>query len=224
MPANPPLIQAGDVATFAPKLSLSNAADAAQIALLVGEVSDMARNFCDRDWWIQSYNEQYYGKNNRVLMLKNRPITAVTSITVADAGGNTVLSPAPTDTNGNPIPSRISSAGGYASYWFGPQAIYLGGGGAFPDSTFPNIYVQYSAGYASLTGGLGSTPDYASIPADVKLALIKEVVFRYEESKRVGLKASSEGGQQTASYSTAPVDPETKMLLASWKRTWRAGF
>ncbi len=224
MAANPPLVQAGDVATFAPKLSLSNAADAAQITLLLGEVSDMARNFCDREWWIQTYSEQYYGKNNKVLMLKNRPVTAVASITVADGSGNTVLNPVPTDTNGNPIPSQPSATGGYAGYWFGPQAIYLGVGAPFPDSTFPNVYVSYTAGYASLTGGTGSTPDYASIPADVKLAIIKEVVFRYEESKRVGLKANSEGGQQTASYSTAPIDPESKMLLASWKRTWRGGF
>lgn len=213
MAANAPLIQAGDVATYAPKLSLSNSGDAAQINLLLGEVSDMARRFCGREWWIGTYNEQYWGKNSVSLMLRNTPVTSVTTVTISGCGGNTVLSPASTDTNGNPI----TSGGGY---WNDTRAIYLGGGCRFPDSTYPNVYVAYTAGYASLTGGPNSTPDYLSIPADVKLALIKEVVFRYNESKRVGLKSESEGNQQTASYNTGPLDPEAMMLLKKWRRMW----
>jgi hypothetical protein len=213
MAGKPPLIQAGDVAIYATQMGLSNAVDNGLVQQLVGEVSDMARRFCSRDWWINPYSEQYYGKNSKVLLLKNRPITAITSITVASGGGNCVLAAVPTDPNGNPIPSSFG-------YWFDEKAIYLGACAVFPDSTFPNVYVQYSAGYASLTAGTSDTPDYASIPQDLKMALIKETVFRYEESKRVGIRSETEGQGQTSSFNTGPLDPQCAMILKNWRRTW----
>jgi hypothetical protein len=113
----------------------------------------------------------------------------------------------------------MPSTGGYGAYWNDDKTIYLGAGGPFPDSRFPNVYIQYSAGYASLTGN-GGSPDYASIPQDIKMELIKETIFRYEESKRVGLRTTSEGNQQSSSYNTGPLDPEVAMILKSWRRTW----
>lgn len=218
-----PLIQPGDVAIYAPKLNLNDPVDQAITYQLCAEVSDMARRYCDAEWWITSFNEQYWGKNQNVLMLKHRPVTAVTTVTIADGSGNFVLSPAPLDTNGNPIPSQVPATASYASYWFDYRAIYLGVGAPFPDSVFPNVYVNYSAGYASLTGGPSGSPDYASIPQDLKMALIKEVIFRKTESQRVGIKSVSDGNQQTSSYLTGPLDPQAKQLLQKYRRTWGAG-
>jgi len=228
MAANPPLIQAGDIAVYAPKLNLNDPVDQAIVSQLCVEVSDMARSYCSTDWWIQTYNEQYWGKNNKVLLLKHRPVTAITTITVADGSGNYVLTPAPLDTNGNPIPSQMSGTQGYASYWFDYRGIYLGAGAPFPDCRHPNVFVTYLAGYASLTGGPvvagNGTPDYASIPGEVRMALIKEAIFRKTESQRVGLRSVSDGNQQTSSYMTNPMDPQAKALLGPYRRTWGVGL
>jgi hypothetical protein len=233
MAANPPLIQAGDVAVYAPKLNLNDPVDMAIVTQLCGEVSDMARNYCVTDWWIMPYKEQYYGKGNKVLMLKHRPIVTITYVTIRDGSGNQPLTPAPVDVNGDAIPAQVSSTQSYGSYWFDYRALYLGSGIPFPDGHLdigpsPNVVVSYTAGYASLTGGpvVGGTgtPDYASIPADVKQALVKEVIFRKTESQRVGLKSVSDGNQQTSSYMTAPLDPQAKALLGPYRRVWGTGL
>jgi hypothetical protein len=224
-----PLIQPGDVAIYAPKLNLNDPVDQAITSQLCAEVSDMARKFCDAEWWIMPFYEQYWGKNGKVLMLKHRPIVSITNITIADGSGNWPLVPAPTDTFGNPIPSMVSSVQSYGAFWFDKFSVYLGAGTPFPDGHFdigtgPNIFVNYTAGYASLTGGPNAGPDYASIPTDLRMGLIKEVVFRKTESQRVGLKSVGDGQGQTSSYSTAPLDPQAFQLIKKYRRTWGAGL
>lgn len=354
-----PLITAGDVAIYATQLGLSNSVDNALVTQLVGEVSDMARHFCDRDWWIKAAWEQLFGKNGTLVKPRNVPIQAITQVTIGNGCGNWSLSPIATDSLGNPFPNSVG-------YWFDERGIYLGGGWRFTDSRTPNVYLTYSSGHASLTGALensftftalsfantnanftlptppqtiglagsapapalsaassggalatatyyvvyvpilwsvpfasatsallalqaaGSSgpvfnallgpasaqssvlvtgptgsiaasgpaissppapvlgwlwaisttsggpytlaglatgqPDFAAIPQDVKQALIKECVFRYQEVSRVGIKSSSEGGQQTASYNTGPLDPQACALLSRWRRVWGAGL
>lgn len=352
-----PLIQPSDVAIYATQLNISNPVDNALIGQLVGEVSDMARHFCDRDWWIAARWEQTFGKNGTLVKPRDVPIKGVTQVSIGNGMGNWHLSPVATDPYGNPFPNSVG-------YWNDEKGIYLGGGWRFTDSRTPNVYLTYTSGYASLTGattnsfsftslalannnanfilapapstitaqgnapaptltpsGTGGSlatgtyyvvyvpvlwtvpfatpaaslisilpangvgplfstmlgtasaqtsvavsgptasisasapatapspalgwlwaisqtsggpytvaglatgqPDYASIPQDVKQALIKETVFRYQEVSRVGIKSSAEGGQQTASYNTGPQDPQTCALLSRWRRTWGTGL
>lgn len=352
------LIQSSDVAIYATQLNLSNAIDNALVGQLLAEVSDMARMFCDREWWITPALEMTYGKNGTLVKPKNVPIKGVTQVTIGNGYGNWHLSPVATDPYGNPFPNTVG-------YWNDERGIYLGGGWRFTDSRTPNVYLTYTSGYASLTGassnsftftalsfannnanftlpsppatiavqgtgpaptltpattggtlatgtyyviyapilwsvpfatpaasllsvqaasggplfnatlgpasaqasvavtgptasisatgpvsasppipilgwlwGLSTTsggpytvaglstgqPDYGSIPQDLKQALIKELVFRYQEVGRIGIKGSAEGGQQTASYNTGPQDPQTLSILLRWRRTWGAGL
>lgn len=353
-----PLIKPADVAIYATGLGLSNPIDNGLVIQLVGEVSDMARHFCDRDWWIAANWEQTYGKSGTLVKPRNVPIKAVTQVTIGNGIGNWSMQPVAVDGFGNPFPNVVG-------YWNDEHGIYLGGGWRFSDSRTPNVYLTYTSGYASLTGALqnsftfsslafannnanftlptppssfpiqgsapaptltpsgtggslatgtyyviyvpvlwsvpfaaalssilpfqaasggpifnamlgaasaqsvvavsgptasisatapapasppipvlgwlwaiGTTsggpytlaglatgqPDYDSIPQDVKQALIKETVFRYQEVARVGVKSSSEGGQQTASYNTGPLDPQSCALLSRWQRTWGSGL
>lgn len=151
-----PYVQAGDVATELPGLS-NPSGSSAQLYALINSVSDQARTFCGREFWITNYTSTYRGRNNCEIFLKQTPITAVQVLELFDESQTFVLAPLATDVNGVPI-----VAGSPIGFWFDTTTIHLVGLRAL-HSERPNIYVSYSAGYA--VGPLTTTTVAFTVPA-----------------------------------------------------------
>lgn len=114
-----------------------------------------------------SYNEWFNGKNQSVLILPNRPITAISAVAI----------------NGNAIPA--STAFQVPGYSFDEIGIYL------RNYTFArglkNVNVQYTAGYASLI----------ALPAAIKMAVNELVWTKYASREWLGFRSKSLAGETT---------------------------
>jgi hypothetical protein len=199
-----PLVSITDVQALMPGAVTS--ADTAALTFLILAVSDYARNMTDREFWITNYTESYRGRNGGSIPLKQRPVTAVSGLSV----DNVSIYPSALDASNNPITS------GYG-FWFDNKAIYLGGGYRFRYSDFPNVVVSYSAGYATLG-------DYAGLKAavgDLYYALCLEVTNQYRHLSHVGLKSEGMQGQSTT-YDAESDLPQTQLILDNYRRTWMA--
>lgn len=195
---NTPLVTQSDVLALLPGAS----ADAG-LPILIAGVSDMARRYCSREFFVTNYAAWYRGSNNTDLMMKQTPIQSVTNVTIACSDGNLIISPVPTDANGFPL---IQADG----YFFSDKSISLGGVLRFPDSRIPNVFVSYSAGYCA-----SSNPN--GLPADLYEALCYECAARKRELDRLGLKSAAIGGETTV-YSVGAMQPQTKDVLNRYRR------
>jgi hypothetical protein len=199
-----PLVSSADVDALLPGALTS--ADASTITFLIASVSDYARNMTDREFWTTSYMESYRGRNGNSIPLKQRPVTAVSGLSV----DNVSVYPSALDAGNNPITS------GYG-FWFDSKSVYLGGGYRFRYSDFPNVLVSYTAGYATLG-------DYAGLKAavgDLYYALCLEVINQYKRLSHVGLKGESMQGQSTT-YDAESDLPQTQLILDNYRRSWMA--
>lgn len=174
--------------------------DQTTLNFLAGSVSDFARRFTGRDFWQNAYAETYRGRNNPGLFVRQTPIQSVQSLYV----NNVPVPAAPVDANDNPV---LMAWG----YWFTPNAIYLSGGGCFPDSVVPNVVANYTAGYAA-------TGTYADLPQDLYQALCEEVVNQYRALARIGIAREQQQGQ-SAQFNAGAVLPMTKCVLQAYRRT-----
>jgi hypothetical protein len=195
---NTPLVTQADVLALLPGAS----ADAG-LPILIAAVSDMARRYCSREFFVTNYSAWYRGSNNAELMMKQTPIQSVTTVTIAVSDGNLVISPVPVDSNGFPLPQA-------QGYYFSDKSLILGGGWTFPDSRVPNVFVNYSAGYCA-----SSNPE--GLPADLYAALCYECASRKRELDRLGLKSAAIGGE-TTTYSVAAMQPQTKDVMNRYRR------
>jgi hypothetical protein len=195
---NTPLVLASDVQS----LLAGSTADTA-MTMIIGGVSDLARKYCNREFFIANYIESYQGSNNARLMMRQTPIQAVTNVTMACGNGNLIISACTLDPNGNPFPQTLG-------YFFDSKAINLGGGLRFPYSQIPNVYISYSAGYTA-TG----TPQ--ALPADLYEVLCYECAIRHKELNRMGEKSENLGGSSTT-YSVLSLQAQTKDVLNRYRR------
>lgn len=117
-------------------------------------LSDFVRKYTGREFWITIWTENRRGNGGQALFLRNRPVQSVTTVEI----DNCQLAPVGTDTNGAPITNGNSQG-----FWNDDKAIYLACR-MFCYSRFtPNVFVNYSAGYAP--GPLISTPANFTVPA-----------------------------------------------------------
>ncbi len=136
-----------------------------QVNLLAGYVSDLARTYCGQQFLQGTYQEQYRGNGGVALVINQQPITAVTYLSV----NNCSIAACPQDANGAYL---VNSCG----YGFSGSELFLYGGQTFCRSDRPNVFVNYTAGYATVD----------NLPRDLYVALVSEAVWIYSELKRLG--------------------------------------
>lgn len=124
---------AGDlttVATFKAWASISSVSDDALLGLVITRLSAAINNHLNRALLSASYSEVYDGRGGQVLMLRNRPVTAVASLSI----------------DGITIPAATTRP--IVGYAFDATALYLSEGYAFARG-LRNVAVTYTAGYAT---------------------------------------------------------------------------
>lgn len=124
----------GDFTTLADLksyLNLNNTNDDALLARMISAGSAFLVTYLARDILSNTYSEMRNGNGSNRMMLKNSPVTAVSSITVY----------------GQTIPSG-GAAGVKTGYWFDSKQIYLYG---YQFSLgHGNVVINYTAGYSTI--------------------------------------------------------------------------
>jgi len=105
--------------------------DDAALALLITGVSGMVEEYLNRTILSAPYTETRSGRGTSLMVLRNHPIIAVTSVTVSDV----VLTQATNTT--------------MTGWRFFSDSIMLNGGDIFPIG-LANIVIVYTAGYATV--------------------------------------------------------------------------
>ncbi|MBP2638375.1 MAG: hypothetical protein H6Q72_4282 [Firmicutes bacterium] len=112
-------------------LNLSNTTSDAFLSRLISAASAFVVTWVKRDLLSASYTEQRNGNGSCRMMLKNTPVTAVSSLTV----------------NGHSIPAS-TQPGISPGYWFDDKMLYVKGY-SFPNG-FGNVTIDYTAGYTTV--------------------------------------------------------------------------
>ena len=123
---------AGDLTTLADVkayLSIAGSADDALLADLITKCSFAVGNYLNRNLLSQSYVERYDGQDGPLLMLRNTPVTAVTSLALNG------VALAPTD-------------GVTVGYGLAPNYVY--GVGLRFSRGIQNVAISYTAGYSAV--------------------------------------------------------------------------
>jgi uncharacterized phiE125 gp8 family phage protein len=177
--------------------ALSNV-DAALLTSLLQAASAFVEHYCDRSFLSAAYTETISGKGTHVLYLRQRPVTAITSVVITDSSGATETVPA-SDYALRAEAARLE----LLPYFVG---IY----GTFPPGRL-NVAVAYTAGYA-----VGSIPD------DLQEAVIQVTLQMHGLSNRKDAAIASETlGTYSVSYadlaSGVAVTPLIAELLNPYK-------
>jgi len=112
-------------------LNLSNTTSDAFLSRLISAASAFVVTWVKRDLLSASYTEQRNGNGSCRIMLKNSPVTAVSSLAI----------------NGLNI-SASTQPGISPGYWFDDKMLYVHGY-SFPLG-FGNVSIEYTAGYTTV--------------------------------------------------------------------------
>ena len=207
------------------QLTYSNAGNgtvAALIDQLITDGSAEIERYCGRTFNTATFTEYYDGTATPYLLLKQAPVTSITSVSFIDADGNATAyesnqykyesSTGKLDLIGN-LWGGIGGGwtGASPNYSWGNLSGYMGPaynrdfGTAFP-AGFQNIKVVYVAGYSS-------------IPSDLQRAATTYVVGLYL-NRRANLALASDAGAGRKMDQRSPAEQWEHMtqLLNPWKR------
>ena len=98
---------------------------------MVTQFSDYVRTYCQRDFDQRTYTESRDGNRASVMMLRNYPVTSVTSLSI----------------NGVSVPAATSVY--TCGYMFDSSRLVLQGGSIFCTGLL-NVQIVYQAGYATI--------------------------------------------------------------------------
>lgn len=118
-------------AKFKAWASIASASDDTLIGEAITRVSTAVNNYLNRSLNSASYSEVYDGRGGHVLMLRNRPVTAVASLSI----------------DGVAVPLATSRP--FNGYTFDSTALYALGSYSFTRD-YRNVAVSYTAGYVTI--------------------------------------------------------------------------
>jgi uncharacterized phiE125 gp8 family phage protein len=166
-----------------------------ELVATLNRISKAMETYCDRKFYIQERTEYYRGTGTNTLVLYQYPITSVSGVWIStsrtwDATTLTASSDYFINNNANALIMYNSD---------------------FTAEEYENIRVIYSAGLFSST---------ATVPADLKMACLKEAsrMYRTRNDKGYSSRSSdSAGGVDTVSFITAEFTPETLSILQRYR-------
>ncbi len=187
----PALVTSAEVNAYANVAS----ADADYAAALIGPVSDAIEKFLGYKIVAQDYVRTWSGTGTRTLVLPDRPLISVASVTIS----------------GRPCPAGSWGPSGQTEGWFAElnaAAVSLSGTWQFWRGT-QNVTIAYRAGYE---------PD--KIPKDLKQACLEWVKFLLGRKDRALDVTSEKAGGQSLTYggALAPMPALTGVLLGPHRR------
>lgn len=164
------IISTSDFKTFR---NISVSTYDALIGVLIGAGQAQAERYCDRVFDTATYTEKYDGNRTNTLVLRNIPVTTLTSISTIDSSGNTSALDSTSYTY--EAATGIVKPCGDAWGWYDatdtdPQDRRWGDVPAFGKG-HQNYQVVYTGGYSSGT-----------MPADLKLAMYLYVGDLFENA------------------------------------------
>lgn len=174
------------LATLKAYVGITDSAADAVLTSMITRASTLVCRYIGRDEvFTKSKTETLNGNGGSFLMLKLRPITAITSVTV----------------NGTVIPP--SAGAGQPGYLFDERGVYLVG--YVFSRGVQNVTIVY-------TGGIDqSHPDVAIL----EQATMEIVFLKWKRRDHVDLQSTSMNGIQTASYTMKDIPAESKLALSS---------
>lgn len=137
------------------------------LTMLIDAASALVEEYLGYSPLQASHNEWFNGKNNAVLLLPNRPVTAIASLTI----GTRVV----------PLSTAFNNPG----YSFDEIGVYLRSY-VFARGLL-NINIQYTAGYNGV----------AALPAAIKTAVAELVWTKYASREWLGYRSKSLAGETT---------------------------
>jgi len=138
-----------------------------ELTALINRISKSMETYCDREFYIQEHTQTYKGTGTNTLPLRQYPITAVSGVWSSSSrtwDSDTLVA-------ADDYYNNDDSIVWYESY--------------FPIYSYETIQVIYTAGLFSTT---------ATVPADLKLACMKEVSRAYKHIDDIGVTTRSENG------------------------------
>ena len=166
---------------------------------LIPKVSAAIEAYCSRTFGQASYTENRNGNGADRIMVRNLPLTAVTSVMV-----DTVPIPA--------APDAVSFG-----YVFDDSTIYIRAGRKLspPPAGYLGAYpVCFSRGVQNIA--LAYTGGYATIPPDVNQAACEWISFKTAKRSRLD-KKSEVLAQQTVSFDLSGMPDTVKALLFTYR-------
>jgi hypothetical protein len=144
------------------------------LEFLIEALSDLMERYCGRSFEKKTYSEKYVGRGGQRLMIKNRPIVTVASVTV---DGTAIAS----------TEYEVESQAGFLfreSGWHGglKELPIIPLGDPHPTAIRFNIVVGYDAGY--ITPNMTGTRD---LPYDLELICVRLVLLDYKLRDKQGL-------------------------------------
>lgn len=133
------------------------------IGRLITAASTHIKNVLSRDILSASYNERYDGNGRYTMVVRNYPITAISSLKI----------------DNQTIPA---SPDGYANgYYFTPDAA----------SAFRIVLFGYVFSKGILNVALAYTAGFAAVPADIAQTCVRMVTMSLKEPQYIGIKSQT---------------------------------
>lgn len=164
-----------------------------ELQYLVTACSQAAASFCSRTFITQSYTEARNGTGTSSIVLRESPVTAVSSVYI---GTHSVQAGAP---------------GGGVGYLLDDGILYLLSGSPFPRG-IQNVVVSYTAGYTNLANPASST-----IPMDLRQAIVEAVSVTFKRRQNLGVSSKSIAGE-SISYILAQWPASSKAVLGYYQK------
>ena len=195
------VVTTGDLTTVAHVknyLDISGSDDDTVLGQLVDRATKAIESYCKRTFSSASYTEYHDGKGASALILKHRPVTAVTSVhDDADRvfGADSLI--ASTD-------YIVREAEGIIE-WLTSSSTFPSTAAYFYDYQL-NVKVIYTAGYST-------------IPDDLEQACIMLAALLYHRGKQGadGIKQEAQSGAYSVTYVQGLMTPEIKELLMAYR-------
>lgn len=198
-----PLCTLGQVQGYT---GLSDATTAALIPGLITAVSAAIETYCARTFGQATYTETRNGNNADRIVVRNRPLTAVTSVTV-----NTLALPLAPD---------AASFG----YVFDDTMIYIRQGQRLsppPAGATGGFPVCFERGIQNVT--LVYTGGFATVPADVSQAAVSWIGYLIAKRQRLDKKSETMPQGQTQGWDLSAMPEFVKAVIDTYRVTMVPG-
>lgn len=172
--------------------------------------TDFFDNCVGRGIIAQSYTETRNGSDQVAMWLHNYPVTAVASLTI-----NGVAIDASVDVrswgyvfDANHIYMRSPASVEGWEQWiagFVPLPNFFSGEPTRFSKGVQNVTVVYTAGYAS-------------VPQDIKQAIVELVAWKYKAKDHIGQSTSQTAGVVTTSFVITNIPKEVRMIIDIYRR------
>jgi uncharacterized phiE125 gp8 family phage protein len=194
-------VATGDLTTLANAkqwLNVATTTDDALLTRLVSAASQFVQTYMNRTIASASYTEKRAGSGSNTLALANYPVTAVTSLVIAN------------------VPIVASPDGQQAGYVFDDRFIYLIGN-AYAASAFPGAAPNHFPKWPPMGVQISYTAGFAVTPLEIEQAVLELIALKYTDRQHMGQSSKSIQGE-VVSFIVSDMTAGTRTMLNNYKK------